>query len=271
MAESSRAMRDISFPSRDVVGRRSEIWRAGLRWIWVFFLTGIVGCAQQGKPLIIDKTTGDPGRGKQRVTVESGASSSGRTKSSAAYVVRRGDTLYSLAWRNGTTVEEIADINGLRRPFTIYPGQRLRLTTSGQRKSRTVGVSPQEGASPRLAQSGLLVWQWPVADRPAREFGKGNKGLDFDLRTGTIIGAVADGEVVYAGAGLGGYESLTIIRHINGFLSAYCLNGPIQHKEGDQVGRGEKVAEIAASGRLTRFHFEIRKDGDPVSPRLLLD
>lgn len=253
------------------MSRMSEIRRTGLRWIWVFFLTGIVGCAQQGKPLIIDKTTGDPGRAKYGVTVESAASRSGRAKSSGAYVVRSGDTLYSLAWRNGTTVEEIADINGFRRPYTIYPGQRLRLATSGQRKSSTGGVSPQERASPPLASGGPLVWQWPVADRPVREFGKGNKGLDFDLRTGTLIGAVADGEVVYAGAGLGGYESLTIIRHINGFLSAYSLNGPIQHKEGDQVGRSEKVAEIAASGRLTRFHFEIRKDGDPVSPRLLLD
>ena len=142
-------------------------------------------------------------------------------------------------------------------------------------KSQPAEVSPRERPSPPFtgsgAGSGSLVWHWPVSEQPVREFGKGNKGLDFDLRAGTIIGAAADGEVVYAGAGLGGYESLTIIRHINGFLSAYSLNGPIQHKEGDQVGRGDRVAEIVASGRLTRFHFEIRKDGDPVSPRVLLD
>ena len=255
--------------------RMADVRSTGSRWIWVLFLSGIVGCAQQGKPLIIDKTTGDPGRAKHRATVESSAARSGLAKSSAAYVVGRGDTLYSIAWRNGTTVEEITVINRLRRPYTIYPGQRLRLTTSGLRKSQPAEVSPRERPSPPFtgsgAGSGSLVWHWPVSEQPVREFGKGNKGLDFDLRAGTIIGAAADGEVVYAGAGLGGYESLTIIRHISGFLSAYSLNGPIQHKEGDQVGRGDRVAEIVASGRLTRFHFEIRKDGDPVSPRVLLD
>jgi len=264
-------MRNVDCRFNSIVDRELNFWRAGTRWIWVLFLSGIVGCAQQGKPLIIDKTTGDPGRTKHRVVVESGESRSGRKSSSTGYVVRRGDTLYSIAWRNGTTVEEVAAINRLRRPYTIYPGQRLRLANSGQRKSQPGQVTPGEVAPPPLVESGFLVWGWPVPDQPVREFGKGNKGLDFDLRTGTRINAVADGEVVYAGAGLGGYESLTIIRHVNGFLSAYSLNGPIQHKEGDKVGRGDKVAEIMASGRLTRFHFEIRKDGDPVSPRLLLD
>ena len=264
-------MRSVACRFSTVADRELSFWRPGAQWIWVLFLLGIVGCAQQGKPLIVDKTTGDPGRVKHRVVIESNESRSGRKTSSGSYVVRRGDTLYSIAWRNGTTVEEIATLNRLRRPYTIYPGQRLRLTTAGQRKSQPERITPREGASPPLVESGPLVWRWPVADQPVREFGKGNKGLDFDLRTGTRISAVADGEVVYAGAGLGGYESLTIIRHVNGFLSAYSLNGPIQHQEGDKVGRGDKVAEILASGRLTRFHFEIRKDGDPVSPRLLLD
>lgn len=264
-------MRSVACRFRPVVDRELSFWRLGAQLIWVLFLLGIVGCAQQGKPLIVDKTTGDPGRAKHRVVIESSESRSGRKTSSGSYVVRRGDTLYSIAWRNGTTVEEIAALNRLRRPYTIYPGQRLRLTISVQREPQPVQITPQEGASPSLVESGPLVWRWPVADQPVREFGKGNKGLDFDLRTGTLISAVADGEVVYAGAGLGGYESLTIIRHVNGFLSAYSLNGPIQHKEGDKVGRGDKIAEILAPGRLTRFHFEIRKDGDPVSPRLLLD
>lgn len=271
MADSSRSLRYVACRFRPAVDRELNAWRTGTRWFLALFLSAIVGCAQQGKPLIIDKTTGDQGRAKHRVVAESSESRAGRKSSAASHVVRRGDTLYSIAWRNGTTVEAIAAINRLRRPYTIYPGQRLRLTTSGQRWSEPEQITPREGVSPPLVESGPLVWGWPVADQPVREFGKGNKGLDFDLRPGTRINAVADGEVVYAGAGLGGYESLTIIRHINGFLSAYSLNGPIQHKEGDKVGRGDKVAEIMASGRLTRFHFEIRKDGDPVSPRLLLD
>jgi len=231
----------------------------------------MVACAQQGKPLIIDKTSGVSRQATAPVAVASAANRSRRAGAPASYKVGRGDTLYRIAWRHGTTVEELARANGLHQPYTIYPGQRLHLTASGQPgPPRVADKTPEPARSPMIAPQ-PLVWRWPVPDKPVREFGKGNKGLDFDLRSGAVVWAAAAGDVVYAGAGLGGYESLAIIRHTNGFLSAYSLNGPILHKEGDQVARGDRVADIADSGRLARFHFEIRKDGDPVSPRLLLD
>ncbi len=230
-----------------------------------------MACAQQGKPLIIDKTSGVSRQAKAPVVSGAGAHRSQRKGVSSSYVVGRGDTLYSIAWRNGTTVEELAGVNGLNQPYTIYPGQRLRLKSAGQPTPQRADSSAGETARSPTTASRPLVWAWPVLDKPVREFGKGNKGLDFDLRAGAVVRAAADGEVVYAGAGLGGYESLAIIRHVNGFLSAYSLHGPILHQEGNQVRRGDKVAEIPDAGRLARFHFEIRKDGDPVSPRLLLD
>lgn len=281
MAGLPRPAREFWCLSRDVLFIRSFLrsechcltggWNWTRRWVCVLCISGVVACAQQGKPLIIDKTSVGSGHATVQGGDDARANHSRRTNSSSSYVVGRGDTLYRIAWQNGMTVEELASLNRLRRPYTIYPGQRLRLTSSGPQTRRRKGDSPREAARQPEVASQPIVWEWPVRDQPVREFGKGNKGLDFDLRTGAVIRAVANGEVVYAGAGLGGYESLAIIRHANGFLSAYSLNGPILHKEGDRIALGDKVADIAVSGRLMRFHFEIRKDGDPVSPRLLLD
>jgi lipoprotein NlpD len=76
--------------------------------------------------------------------------------------------------------------------------------------------------------------------------------------------------VVYSGVGLGGYDSLLILRHSSGYLSAYSLNCALLRKEGDVLRAGDVIASIDGSGRAGRFHFEIRKDGEPVSPRTLL-
>ncbi|MEZ5598404.1 MAG: peptidoglycan DD-metalloendopeptidase family protein [Pseudomonadales bacterium] len=114
------------------------------------------------------------------------------------------------------------------------------------------------------------LWRWPVSATPTRAFGKGNKGLDFELAVGTVVTAAAAGSVVYSGAGLGGYETLVIVRHTGGYLSAYSLHGPAERREGDSVKLGDRVAVIRASGRAAALHFEIRRDGDPVNPAALL-
>ena len=247
-------------------------------------LVGVLaGCATRGQPVIVDRTSV-----KSTVTVDRGhaRSATAHGRSRHTYAVRRGDTLYRIAWRYGLTVEALAHMNRLQQPYTIYPGQELRISRSAAQTRRSTppvqqdAKIPQPGSdSPVLMResgrdtpgSARIEWTWPVALTPSREFGHGNKGLDFQLRPGTPVQAAADGEVVYAGAGLGGYETLVIIRHPNGFLSAYSLNSDTSRKEGETIKRGDSVAVSRGSGRSDRLHFEIRKEGDPVSPRLLLD
>lgn len=113
-----------------------------------------------------------------------------------------------------------------------------------------------------------VPWIWPSAGRLISPFSdSGNKGLDFAGKAGDAVQAAGDGKVVYAGAGLRGYGELIIIKHNATFLSAYAHNRKILVKEGQQVSRGQKIAEMGNTDADTvKLHFEIRKQGKPVDP-----
>jgi lipoprotein NlpD len=77
--------------------------------------------------------------------------------------------------------------------------------------------------------------------------------------------------VVYAGNGLGGFRHLTIIKHNDTYLSAYSLNFAPSVAEGDSIKAGGLVADIQGRGRAAQtLHFEIRREGEPVSPRSVI-
>ena len=86
-------------------------------------------------------------------------------------------------------------------------------------------------------------------------------------KAGEPVVAAGDGKVVYAGAGLRGYGELVIIKHNVTYLSAYAHNRKILVKEGQQVTRGQKIAEMGnTDADSVKLHFEIRKQGKPVDP-----
>ncbi len=200
---------------------------------------------------------------------------------SGIYVVKRGDTLYSIAWRFGLDLNTLARNNGIGAPYTIYPDQRIRLrgpavaATRPRTEAKPVRPSPRKpapAASPaQKTPASALSWQWPAASRVVREFGGASKGLDFEMTPGAAVNAAATGEVVYAGSGLGGYERLVIVKHNDSYLSAYSLNQPFTVREGQRVNGGQRIASIGqGSTKMRTLHFEIRRDGNPVSPRALL-
>jgi lipoprotein NlpD len=93
------------------------------------------------------------------------------------------------------------------------------------------------------------------------------KGIDIAGSTGTPVVASAAGKVVYAGSGLRGYGKLVIIKHNSKFLSAYAHNREILVKEGQQVTRGQKIAEMGnTDADQVKLHFEIRRLGKPMDP-----
>ncbi len=242
-------------------------------WSLLVVMLLVSACAERGRPVVVDQAH----RKDPVLVVRDGDVRTLGRKSTAkprgGYVVAQGDTLYRIAWRFGSTVEQIAILNSLKPPYTIYRGQSLRVTGSvGSNEPVTPPQlqSPAQGKAQAIPPTGPTNWQWPVRIAPAREFGKGNKGLDFDLARSTQVRAAGSGVVVYSGVGLGGYQSLVIIRHNGGYLSAYSLNCAVVRKEGDVLKGGDVIADINDSGRAARFHFEIRKDGEPVGPRTLL-
>jgi lipoprotein NlpD len=132
-------------------------------------------------------------------------------------------------------------------------------------KPETKAETPQPAV---VAGPDDVPWLWPSASKVSASYNEAsNKGLDFAGRSGDPVLAAGEGKVVYAGAGLRGYGELVIIKHNATFLSAYAHNRKILVKEGQQVTRGQKIAEMGNTDADTvKLHFEIRKQGKPVDP-----
>ncbi|MFT0211133.1 peptidoglycan DD-metalloendopeptidase family protein [Pseudomonas sp. F1_0610] len=209
------------------------------------------------------------------------------------YVVRPGDTLYSIAFRFGWDYKNLAARNGIYAPYTIVPGQVIhfssgKVTTVATTKptnkaatsSTTTTVQPKSSATtasaPVVHSSGKAVtnsgirWQWPATGPLLARFSTAtslNKGLDIGGQMGQAVYATANGTVVYAGGGLVGYGELVIIKHNDTYISAYGHSRKLLVKEGQQVKAGQQIAEMGSTGTTSvRLHFEIRKQGKPVDP-----
>jgi murein DD-endopeptidase MepM/ murein hydrolase activator NlpD len=113
-------------------------------------------------------------------------------------------------------------------------------------------------------------FRWPARGRVISGYsGKGgNEGINIAVPEGTPVKAAEGGTVAYAGSELKGYGNLVLIRHPNGYVSAYAHNGELKVKRGDTVKRGQVVASSGQSGNVSspQLHFELRKGSAPVDP-----
>ncbi len=136
-----------------------------------------------------------------------------------------------------------------------------------------VTTPPAPGVPAPVAASASddVDWAWPIQPAPKGKivamFTDANKGLDISGTKGSPVLASAPGKVVYSGAGLRGYGRLVIIKHNATWLSAYAHNEKILVAEGEEVKKGQKIAEMGSSDAdQVKLHFEIRKQGKPVDP-----
>lgn len=113
-------------------------------------------------------------------------------------------------------------------------------------------------------------FRWPARGRVITGFtGKGaNEGINIAVPEGTPVKAAGDGVVAYSGNELKGYGNLVLIRHDNGYVSAYAHNGDLNVKRGEKVNRGQVIARSGQTGNVStpQLHFEIRKGSNPVDP-----
>ncbi|HEV7258313.1 MAG TPA: peptidoglycan DD-metalloendopeptidase family protein [Bosea sp. (in: a-proteobacteria)] len=113
-------------------------------------------------------------------------------------------------------------------------------------------------------------FRWPARGRVISGFSGrgGNEGINIAVPEGTPIKAAEGGTVAYAGNELKGYGNLVLIRHPNGYVSAYAHNGELNVKRGETVKRGQVVAKSGQSGNVSspQLHFELRKGSAPVDP-----
>jgi lipoprotein NlpD len=135
-------------------------------------------------------------------------------------------------------------------------------------------ASTSTPASPMPPAEEGLGFIWPASGPLLSGFDEAkNKGLDIGGKAGDAVVAAAEGQVVYAGAGLRGYGNLLILKHNNVFLTAYAHNQALLVKEDQKVKKGQKIAEMGNSDSangVNKLHFEIRRQGKPVDPAKLL-
>lgn len=120
-----------------------------------------------------------------------------------------------------------------------------------------------------LTQNDNLNFRWPARGRIIHSFSPGeNDGINIILAEGSPIKAAEAGEVAYAGEELTGYGKIVVIRHYNGFVSAYAHNSELTVKKYDKIIRGQIIAMSGKSGYVSKpqLHFEMRIGSIPVNP-----
>ncbi len=198
------------------------------------------------------------------------------------YEVRRGDTLYSIAFRHGLDFREVARWNGIGSPYMIRTGQELRLRrppSAPERRAVAEGppaAEPQAPSppvaerSPQGAGTTSPDWRWPVRGEVVKAYnpnGPGKRGISIGGERGDPVRAAARGRVVYSGDGLRGYGNLVIIKHNTQYLTAYGYNSELLVSEGDSVASGQVIARLGeAPGGGAALHFEMRREGQAIDP-----
>ncbi len=187
------------------------------------------------------------------------------------YIVRRGDTIYSIAFSFGLDYRELAAANNLNPPYPITSGERLIMT------HRPPSQTPQRAlVTPRIQYTTEPTvyyssgWLRPAKGRLVQGFSRspeGHPGISIAGQLGEPIRASASGTVVYSGDGVRGYGNLIIIKHNDSYLSAYAFNQENLVVVGDQIQAGSVIARMGQNdaGR-TLLYFEIRRNGVPVNP-----
>lgn len=194
------------------------------------------------------------------------------------YRVKKGDTLYAVAFRFDKDYRELAAINRLQSPYLLHAGQSLHLQSparhpnKGHRKKPSARERSIPKAKPQASRPDTTArasWIWPVNGRITTSFRpeQGKKGINIAGKEGDKIRASADGVIAYSGNGLSGYGNLIIIKHQSEYLTAYGNNGKNLVREGQRVKAGQIIADMGVIDRqYWGLHFEIRKRGKPVNP-----
>ncbi len=258
----------------------------------------LAACAtRQGSAPVVDRSPGAP-------RTAPGAAS--QPAAEGFYIVKRGDTLYSIALEHGADYRDVAQWNGLSDPTKLSIGQQLRvkpppqerapvvvgtakgsgrpearpLDAPGQAPGDTTKINPKAQRLPYSKETAASIGKeepkdadtiafiWPAKGKVIAGFAEPrSKGIDIDGKLGDPIVAAAAGRVTYIGSGIPGLGKLIVIKHEAGFITVYAHNKEIVVKEQQTVTRGQKIAELGSTdSERPKLHFQIRKGSAPVDP-----
>ncbi len=184
------------------------------------------------------------------------------------HVVARGETLRDVAQRFNVDFRSLALLNRMQPPYAVRLGDRIVLPAMAREYAQAQPV-PNAPEAPAV-QAGPARFAWPVRGEVLARFGQQPNGARLDgieiaARAGAPIGAAADGDVVYAGSDLPAYGTLVLVRHTDGYVTAYGYARAALVREGQHVRAGEAVAEAGE-----RVLFQARRGREAVDPLPLL-
>ncbi len=201
------------------------------------------------------------------------------------HLVKRGETLYSIARKYGTSVGKLTRANRIKRVDKLNIGQLLIIEGKGSSKSVSKSSDKSSGkkSKSRNKKSSKALASAPSRERKdflrpvqgkvirrfgEKSFGQHSNGIDIGATAGASVKAAENGVVVYSGKALKGFGNLILVRHADGYLSAYGYNRKNLVSRGDRVKRGQTIAEVGSSGdaRKPMLHFELRKSSQPIDP-----
>lgn len=221
------------------------------------------------------------------------------------HVVAKGDTLYNISKRYNVDVRSLSNTNGLDVPYALNVGQKLILPGSvvGQTSSYTPVPQKSSTATTAPKSSGFGFWNntpekkettayspppapvkyrknkfmWPVKGTVISNYGslgqgRNNDGINIKAPLGTTIKSADAGTIAYAGNELKGFGNLILIKHTDGWVTAYAHTDKILVKKGQKVRKGEKIATIGSTGGVNtpQLHFEVRSGKKALNPRAYL-
>jgi lipoprotein NlpD len=217
---------------------------------------------------------------------------------SETYVVRAGDTLYSIAWRHNLDYRDLARWNDLGPGYRIAVGQILTLRpgtrpvrraapgpstpspstpSSAESPARPpAAMPPASSGTPAPAPSPLegpnaRGWVWPTARAGAPRPVQGG-GILLLGELGQPVRAACAGRVAYVGNGIRGYGNLIIIKHGESLLTAYAHTRELAVREGQEVQGGQVIAQMGLGPhQIAALYFEVRVNGRPVDPMPYLE
>ena len=215
--------------------------------------------------------------------------------------VKPGETGIAIAQAYGVKWSTVVTANRLSPPYVLATGQMVRLPSQRSVAAMTLAeraraftldiddlITGSEPAAPARATAtarpstpkpvaepasfaGRFVW--PVEGRLLSRFGakpggRYNDGINIGTAAGTPVRAAADGVVAYAGDGLAGFGGLVLLKHGDGWVTAYAHNEALLVARGQSVKRGDTIARAGATGSVEepQLHFEIRRGRTPVDP-----
>lgn len=197
--------------------------------------------------------------------------------SGSVYTVKRGDTLSRISRMTGTSVRDLARMNGISPPYTIEVGQKLKVSgaSSSSTKKSTASKTAKVVPSSAVPQSswppvGQRCWRWPASGKVVMTYSTsegGNKGIDIAGSRGQPVYAAGAGKVVYVGNQLRGYGNLVMIKHNEDYITAYAHNDKLLVNNGQSVKIGQQIATMGSSDAdSVRLHFQIRYRATAIDP-----